>query len=100
MSMMAVTKAGVWARRTDRAFVNYFTEIRTRIRSREMTGDMGGSGENKALFETGHRFLCGQIKAPLLLLAGETIRCPKAETLSGGGGVKKQVVADYKIYGK
>jgi dipeptidyl aminopeptidase/acylaminoacyl peptidase len=105
LSMMAVTKApDVWAAGVPIVpFVNWFTEIENEdpVLQQSDLATMGDVVKNKALYEDRSPInFIDQIKAPLLLLAGEhDPRCPKSETQQVVDAIKKQGgTVDYKIY--
>jgi dipeptidyl aminopeptidase/acylaminoacyl peptidase len=105
LTMMAVTKApGVWASGVAMVpFVNWFTEIENEDPSLQQSdlATMGDPAKNKALFEERSPInFIGQIKAPMLLLAGgHDPRCPKSETQQVVDVLKKSGgTVDYKIY--
>jgi len=105
LAMMAVTKAPeVWASGVAIVpFVNWFTEIGNEDPSLQQSdlATMGDPVKNKALFEERSPInFIGQIKAPMLLLAGgHDPRCPKSETQQVVDAIKKRGgTVDYKIY--
>ena len=105
LTMMAVTKAPeVWAAGVPIVpFVNWFTEIQNEdpVLQQSDRATMGDPEKNPDFFrERSPFFFVDQIKAPLLLLAGEhDPRCPKEETVQVVEAIKKRGgVADYKIY--
>jgi dipeptidyl aminopeptidase/acylaminoacyl peptidase len=105
LSMMAVTKApDVWAAGVPIVpFVNWFTEIENEdpVLQQSDLATMGDVVKNKALYEDRSPInFIGQIKAPLLLLAGgHDPRCPKSETQQVVDAIKKRGgTVDYKIY--
>ncbi|MCU1271221.1 MAG: family peptidase [Acidobacteriaceae bacterium] len=105
MTMMAVTKApDIWAAGVPIVpFVNWFTEIQNEdpVLQQSDRATMGDPEKNPDFFrDRSPFFFVGQIKAPLLLLAGgHDPRCPKEQTIQVVDAVKKHGgVADYKIY--
>jgi dipeptidyl aminopeptidase/acylaminoacyl peptidase len=105
MTMMGVTKAPeMWAAGVPIVpFVNWFTEIQNEdpVLQQSDLATMGDPVKNKALFEDRSPiFFVGQIKAPLLLLAGgHDPRCPKEETEQVVEAIKKRGgTAESKIY--
>jgi dipeptidyl aminopeptidase/acylaminoacyl peptidase len=105
LTMMAVTKAPeIWASGVAIVpFVNWFTEIQNEDPSLQQSdlATMGDPAKNKALFEERSPInFIGQIKAPMLLLAGgHDPRCPKSETQQVVDAIKKRGgTIDYKIY--
>ncbi len=105
LSMMAVTKAPeVWAAGVPIVpFVNWFTEIENEdpVLQQSDLATMGDPVKNRALYEERSPInFIDQIKAPLLLLAGEhDPRCPKSETQQVIDAIKKRGgTVDYKIY--
>ena len=105
LSMMAVTKApDMWAAGVPIVpFVNWFTELANEdplLREYDLA-TMGDPVRNKALYEDRSPInFVGQIKAPLLLLAGShDPRCPSEESQQVADAVKKQGgVVQLKIY--
>ena len=105
LTMMGVSKApDLWAAGVPIVpFVNWFTEIENEdpvLRQSDLA-TMGDPVKNKALFEDRSPiFFVGQIKAPLLLLAGgHDPRCPKEETEQLVAAIKKRGgTAESKIY--
>jgi dipeptidyl aminopeptidase/acylaminoacyl peptidase len=105
LSMMAVTKApDMWAAGVPIVpFVNWFTEIANEdpsLREYDLA-TMGDPVKNKALYEDRSPInFVGQIKAPLLLLAGgNDPRCPAEESRQVADAVKKRGgTVQLKIY--
>jgi dipeptidyl aminopeptidase/acylaminoacyl peptidase len=105
LTMMAVTKApDLWAAGVAIVpFVNWFTEIENEdplLRQYDMA-TMGDPMKDKARFQDRSPInFVGQIKAPLLLLAGANDpRCPKTEAEQVASAIKKgNGVAELKIY--
>ncbi len=105
LTMMAVTKApDIWAAGIPIVpFVNWSTEIENEdpeLRQGDLA-TMGDPAQNKALYHDRSPInFIGQIKAPLLLLAGgNDPRCPKSETEQVVDAIKKgSGKVDYKIY--
>ena len=105
LSMMAVTKAPeLWAAGVPIVpFVNWFTEVENEdpVLQQSDLATMGDPVKNKALYEERSPInFIGEIKAPLLLLAGgHDPRCPKSETQQVVDAIKKRGGnVDYKIY--
>jgi dipeptidyl aminopeptidase/acylaminoacyl peptidase len=105
LTMMAVTKApDLWAAGVAIVpFVNWFTEIENEdplLREYDMA-TMGDPMKNKARFQERSPInFIGQVKAPLLLLAGgNDPRCPKTEAEQVASAIKKRSgVAELKVY--
>ena len=95
LTMMGVTKAPeVWAAGVAVVpFVNWFTEVQNEDpRLREVDyATMGDPEKNKALWEDRSPVnFIKQIKAPLLIIAGENdSRCPKTEAQQVADAIKK-----------
>ena len=107
LTMMAVTKApDLWAAGVPIVpFVNWFTEIENEdpaLREYDMAtmGDPAKDKDKERLKERSPINFVGQIKAPLLLLAGgNDPRCPKTEAEQVAQAIKKRGgVAELKIY--
>jgi dipeptidyl aminopeptidase/acylaminoacyl peptidase len=105
LTMMGVTKApDVWAAGVPIVpFVNWFTEIRNEdpVLQQSDLATMGDLEKNKDLFrDRSPIFFVDQIKAPLLLLAGENDpRCPKEESQQVVDAVKKRGgTVELKVY--
>ncbi|HEY2236762.1 MAG TPA: S9 family peptidase, partial [Candidatus Angelobacter sp.] len=105
LTMMAVTKApDLWAAGVAIVpFVNWFTEIENEdplLRQYDMA-TMGDPMKDKARFQDRSPInFVGQIKAPLLLLAGANDpRCPHTEAEQVASAIKKRNgIAELKIY--
>ena len=105
LTMMGVTKApDEWAAGVPIVpFVNWFTEIENEdpvLRQSDLA-TMGDPVKNKALFEDRSPInFIGNIKAPLLLLAGANDpRCPHSEAQQVADAIKKRGgVVEYKMY--
>jgi dipeptidyl aminopeptidase/acylaminoacyl peptidase len=105
LTMMAVTKApDLWAAGVPIVpFVNWFTEIENEdplLREYDMA-TMGDPAKDKArLQERSPINFVGQIKAPLLLLAGgNDPRCPHTEAEQVASAIKKRNgVVEIKVY--
>jgi dipeptidyl aminopeptidase/acylaminoacyl peptidase len=105
LTMMAVTKApDLWAAGVAIApFVNWFTELENEdpLLRQYNIAVMGDPVRDKArLQERSPINFVGQIKAPLLLLAGgNDPRCPKTEAEQVASAIKKRNgIAELKIY--
>jgi dipeptidyl aminopeptidase/acylaminoacyl peptidase len=105
LTMMGVTKAPeVWAAGVPIVpFVNWFTEIQNEdpVLQQSDLATMGDPEKNKDLFhDRSPIFFVGEIKAPLLLLAGKhDPRCPDEEAQQVVDAIKKRGgVVEYKCY--
>ncbi len=105
LTMMAVTKyPEVWAAGVPIVpFVNWFTEVANEDPALQQwdIATMGDSVKRHELWkDRSPIFFIGNVKAPLLLFAGENDpRCPKSETQQVVDEIQKRKgVVEYKIY--